>query len=279
MKRLLSTILLLTTVICSLTAQITGSVSISKEDLVFSERNDYDVIRLKDSYYTTTQTGAPELPVIIKTFVIPQNTKVTALDINLYGSTKLKGKYMPFPVQPPITVGGNEETEFTALDPSIYNNTSPYPGKHGGIVADYNEMGYHLVRIMLCPVSFDPVSRELTLNNISFSLKYESCEPSGIQPEAQSGRRASMIKKYIKSIVDNPQDVDRSVKAIAINSDLTLDKYPNGMTIDAISEQIPDYIIITNNKLKSEFKRLAQWKTQKGVPANHKGYGIHRQGI
>ena len=61
-------------------AQITGRVSIKESDLSFSERNDYDIIRLNGQNGTTTQAGAPELPVIIRTFVIPQNTKVEGLD-------------------------------------------------------------------------------------------------------------------------------------------------------------------------------------------------------
>ena len=134
MKRLLSSILLLSAVVCSITAQITGTVGVTKEDLAFSEQDEYDVIRLKDSHYNTTQTGAPELPVIIKTFVLPQNKKVTALDINVGGNIKIKGKYMPFPVQPPITVGeNNEETGFTEPDPLIYNGTTQYPGKYGDV--------------------------------------------------------------------------------------------------------------------------------------------------
>lgn len=71
-------------------------------------------------------------------------------------------------------------------------------------------------------------------------------------------------------MVVNPQDVDRftdtRVHLVGEDSQMKLSKSNPPFSIDVISEQIPDYIIITSKDLKSEFQRLANWKTQKGVP-------------
>lgn len=36
---------------------------------------------------------------------------------------------------------------------------------------------------------------------------------------------------------------------------------------DATVNIIPEYLIVTNNELKTTFQRLANWKTKKGVPS------------
>lgn len=72
-------------------------------------------------------------------------------------------------------------------------------------------------------------------------------------------------------MVDNPEDVDVFTSSkVKLVGEAVMDVQTRvasaSMPIDVIQEQIPDYIIITNNKLKGEFQRLADWKTQKGVP-------------
>ena len=86
----------------------------------------------------------------------------------------------------------------------------------------------------------------------------------------QNARRANSIKKIIRSLVVNSQDVDRFANAkVHLVGETPLTKMTStnsSLPIDVIHEQIPDYIIITSKNLKSEFQRLADWKIQKGVP-------------
>lgn len=269
MKRLINCLLLLSIIFIGARAQITGLVTINKADIRLSERDGYDIIRLAGSDDVTRQVGAPELPVVVKTYVIPLDGKPTGVDATVGSSTALDGEYMPYPAQPPLPVG-NADTAFVEPCDSIYNGADRYPAKRAEIVSDRIYMGYRLVTICLYPIEYDPVTKKIYLSDLSFNLTYQAGAVEVKRPLKQGSHRATIIKKAVKSMVDNPQDVDlysgdAPVKTMSrdigsIKPEIV--KYiPN-----VINEQIPDYIIITNTELMSSFQRLADWKIQKGIP-------------
>ena len=88
-------------------AQITGQVNVNLTDVQISAQGDYSKIRLEGANGLTKRVGAPELPVIIKTFVIPADAKVTGVNVTVSSRTALDGTFMPYPAQPPVTVGDN----------------------------------------------------------------------------------------------------------------------------------------------------------------------------
>ncbi len=253
-------------------AQISGQAEVNVNDLSFSKQDGYDVIRWNGGDYKIQQAGAPELPVILKTYVVPLEAKLTGVEVSVSNRMAVNGNFMPYPVQPPIPITEKQdEVKFTQPDASIYQGTEVYPKIKAQIVADYNEMGYHLVTVQLHPVEYDPVSQKLFVSHLNFVLRYDMVGVDGVQSQKQSVRRANAIKKVIRSMVDNPEDVDVFTSSkVKLVGEAVMDVQTRvasaSMPIDVIQEQIPDYIIITNNKLKGEFQRLADWKTQKGVP-------------
>lgn len=230
------------------------------------------MIRWNGGDYKIQQAGAPELPVILKTYVVPLEAKLTGVEVSVSNRMAVNGNFMPYPVQPPIPITEKQdEVKFTQPDASIYQGTEVYPKIKAQIVADYNEMGYHLVTVQLHPVEYDPVSQKLFVSHLNFVLRYDMVGVDGVQSQKESVRRANAIKKVIRSMVDNPEDVDVFTSSkVKLVGEAVMDVQTRvasaSMPIDVIQEQIPDYIIITNNKLKGEFQRLADWKTQKGVP-------------
>lgn len=271
MKRIIPLIFLLLVGYMTSLAQIGGQVEVNVNELSFSKQDGYDVIRWSRGDGKIQQIGAPELPVILKTYVVPLEAKLTEVEVSVSNRVSVDGTFTPYPVQPPIPINDKaNEVKFTQPDASIYQGTEIYPKVKAKIVADYNEMGYHLVTVQLNPVEYDPVSQKLFVSRLDFTLRYDMIGIEGIQPQKQSARRANAIKKIIRSIVDNPEDVDsftnQKVKLVGGEMPDVQTRAASSMSIDVIQEQIPDYIIITNNELKSEFQRLADWKTQKGVP-------------
>lgn len=272
MKRIIPLIFLLLAGYMAVRAQISGQAEVNVNDLSFSKQDGYDVIRWNGGDYKIQQAGAPELPVILKTYVVPLEAKLTGVEVSVSNRMAVNGNFMPYPVQPPIPITEKQdEVKFTQPDASIYQGTEVYPKIKAQIVADYNEMGYHLVTVQLHPVEYDPVSQKLFVSHLNFVLRYDMVGVDGVQSQKQSVRRANAIKKVIRSMVDNPEDVDvfTSSKVKLVGEavmDVQTRVASTSMPIDVIQEQIPDYIIITNNKLKGEFQRLADWKTQKGVP-------------
>ena len=274
MRRILFAVYLL--IICHpvLLAQVAGDINLRAEEFSYSNQEGYEVIRVKGCNDFTSRVGAPELPAVVKTFVVPLNARVSGVDVVVNSRVELKGNVVPCPVKAPVPVDGMEHSDETKPDSAVYNGTAVYPGTHAEIIADYNEMGYHLVKVCINPVEWDPVSKKLYLNWLSFTLNYsEGAEPYQ-SPQAQSRYRSDMIKNVIKTMVDNPQDVelcaDKKVriggKRSEDNTRELLSPQNRMMIVDVLTEQIPDYIIITNMQLHNEFQRLADWKIQKGIP-------------
>ena len=271
MKRRIVLILLAWVACVPFRAQIGGHVEVEVDELSFTRQDGYDVIRWSGGTDKTQEIGAPELPVIFKTYVVPLEARVTGVEVSSSNRMAVKGNFTPYPVQPAVPTDGTHEVRFTQPKVSIYQGTEVYPQAKAQIVADYNEMGYHLVTVQLNPVEFDPVSRKLFASRLDFTLQYEMTASNAVHPLQQTTRRANIIKKAIRTMVDNPEDVDgfmnRKVELVGVAMpDAQTLAASSSLPINVIQEQIPDYIIITNNALKGEFQRLANWKTQKGVP-------------
>ena len=272
MKRIIPLICLLLAGYLPVRAQIGGMVEVNVNELYFSKQDSYDMIRWTGGNDKIRQVGAPELPVIFKTYVVPLEAQVTGVEVSVSNRIPVNGIFTPYPAQQPIPINNKMDVvELTQPDTSIYQGTEIFPKTKAQIVADYNEMGYHLVTVQLNPVEFDPVSRKLFVSRLDFTLQYEMTASNAVQPQQQTTRRANIIKKAIRTMVDNPEDVDgfmnRKVELVGVAMpDAQTLATSSSLPINVIQEQIPDYIIITNNALKSEFQRLADWKTQKGVP-------------
>ena len=71
MKRIIPLIFLLLAGYMAVRAQISGQAEVNVNDLSFSKQYGYDVIRWNGGDEKIQQAGAPELPVILKTYVVP----------------------------------------------------------------------------------------------------------------------------------------------------------------------------------------------------------------
>lgn len=171
MKRLIPLIFLLLAGYMTVRAQIGGQVEVNVNGLSFSKQDNYDVVRWNGGDDRIRQVGAPELPVILKTYVIPLEAKPTGVEVSVSNRMAVDGTFTPYPVQPPIPINDKaNDVKFTQPDASIYQGTEIYPKVKAKIVADYNEMGYHLVTVQLTPVEYDPVSQKLFVSRLDFTL-------------------------------------------------------------------------------------------------------------
>ena len=83
MKRLIPIIILLSVGYLSALAQIGGEVHITPDELSFEQKEGFDLISWKDNSHTTQKVGAPQLPVDVRTFVVPLNVKVTGVNVSV----------------------------------------------------------------------------------------------------------------------------------------------------------------------------------------------------
>lgn len=249
-------------------AQITGEIKIGKEQLRFARQDGYD--RIVSSHEFIRKPGLPELLVVVKSYVIPSGATHVTLRSQITRSEKLQGSYWIYPVREPQVNGPSAEQNRSDPDRPLYSLTDSFPGKTIEILSDNYCQGYRVVTIAAYPLLFIPNVRELYLNDISFSLDYEPGISGNDQGAETSLNRFNLAKAFVKSMVENPADVERYSAGILKAPEVTdLNRFSvDGMrrSINVRETIIPDFVIITNEKLKSSFQKLADWKIKKGIP-------------
>jgi hypothetical protein len=250
-------------------AQINDSYILNQNDVIIQQNGVYDEISIDGCTYID-EVGNPQLPVKIVSYVLPYNSTVIGMVINIVSQEKLSGNYYVYPVQSPRVLDGSDTPPFVEPNSEIYNSNTPYPSNTVEIINDGYTHGYHVVTVAIYPVEYHPSGREIYLRDISFTINYNSIFDSrlGIPFGRQSAKRAELGKEFVQSMVKNVDDVEnfRNHNAEIINNSYYQDTVRGGST-SAIDILVPDYIIITNNELKPVFQQLADWKTKKGTPA------------
>lgn len=248
-------------------AQFKDSLSCSVNDFTFEKQEGFDKIIYGDDYLH--EAGKPQLPVVTRSFVIPNNRSVTDLQIRITRETKFDGSYFIYPAQPPRTVSQEEKFEFTGPD-STYQSLSVYPAEAAALVSDGLVQGYHVITICYYPLGYVPGKRELYLRDISVEWNY-TADPAVYSDPPVSYNRALLAKAFVKSMVSNPEEVElygNHLNVIPQRYNLNGEQAdPRLREVNVLKETVPDYVLITCDSLKSTFQRLADWKTKKGVPA------------
>jgi hypothetical protein len=281
MKRIIFFITIWIGICFVVTGQVSKSVTIKQSDFRVEKSDEYEKITLDKVHYTTDIVGHPELPVDVLSFVIPIDAQITGINISNMSKQKLSGTYNIYPVQPPRPVSYDKGIIYFNLpDSAIYNSSKPYPDKYAEIISDDIYLGYRVVTVRSYPVEYVPAMRELYLYSFDFSIDYSMNEKQASEnkftTQTQSLYRYEKNKQNIKFRVENPEVVDgydTKVQKILQGETVVYDfsvasneKTDQPSKIATVSNtQTPDYIIITNNALKSSFQTLANWKTRKGI--------------
>ncbi|MBQ8593239.1 MAG: VCBS repeat-containing protein [Bacteroidaceae bacterium] len=240
-------------------AQIRVTTNLTAEDYTIENDNGYSRIDCGYQFYTDS-IGYPEIPVIYKSYAIPIDATDISLQINECQTKVLLENCTLYPVQPPQINGSVFDAEFIKPDSIIYNMCSSLPNIEARIVSDKKMMGFRIVEIALYPFVYAPSNKVLYKRNLSCTLNYSSLNKQLFYAPKISEQRAYSARSFVAGIVEN-QDEVLNTSVSTVSKVRTAD--PN---FSVQKNVIPDYIIITNEALKSEFQKLADWKTKKGVP-------------
>jgi len=280
MKRIIFFITIWIGICFSGIGQISKSVSTKQSDLKTVKVGEYDKMLLDNVFYMTDIVGQPELPVYIQSFVVPVDAQITGIKVNNLSKQKLAGTYYIHPAQPPLPVSFDGVSDFILPDPAVYNSSLPYPGKQAEIISDDVYLGYRIITVRLYPVEYNPKTKELYICNFDFGIDYsinkKQAGNNEFVTQTQSLYRYELNKKNVKFFVENPEivdDYDTKVQKVVQGKTVVLDFSTDSnekaglrsQVVSVIDEQVPDYIIITNNALKQSFQTLADWKTKKGI--------------
>ncbi len=250
-------------------AQPGAKVTFPQGDISFSSRKGYDLVSFPGCEFTS-KVGEPKLPVKQLSFVLPPYQRVKGVVVRSKHQVELKGEFLIFPVQQPIPVGPQAQSqEFVLPKPEIYNSHKLYPSEAIRITSNGYSFGYHLVSIEVYPLQYIPGEKKLFLNEeIDFSFEMGENEVGPAPVMKRRLRTQRQIEKMIKGLVYNPNDVD-----IYSNPPLHLVgeiKKIEGFNLEKVKSSpdlVAEYVIITADSLVDQFQPLADWRMREGIPA------------
>ena len=281
-SRSLFTVIFLATFLCVSAAwadTIDLEVTFSRGDLSFAARDGYDQVYIS-GLDLLSETGRPQLPVLVTRALIPPGHTVRSVDIVELELVDLAGTYDIYPAQPPqilsLTRDAPEKIGFTEPDDLIYRSRRPYPSAAVRVTGRGALAGYHLADLEICPLVYLPAERRLRfIRRVHFTLH-----------TAPGGRRARLVGRR------SPEDVDFYGRLIApqvLNPEHIRRWAPpaSPVTSKALSPGDYEYVIITESGYVDEFQPLADWKGEKGIPdtivtrswieANYSGYDVREK--
>ncbi len=235
--------------------EIYQRLSFSSDDLTFATSNGYDVVYLKGCE-VTCDIGKPQLPVKLVQVALPPGSKVEEVVVSTAKGRWLSGKYQLYPAQPPQILSFNQQTiPFVSPERQVYSQSVEYPGKLVEYTGSGFLGGYLLANILVYPIQYVPAEKEMKLySDIQFVIRF-SLEGKNTLPVRQRSQLGNQVfQTILKQAVLNPHYARLKLKAERISKSLLpLGDY--------------EYLIITDTTFVSVFEPLADWKTQKGVPA------------
>lgn len=237
-------------------AQIRDTLIISQGDVTIElDDQGYHHIRYGSNY--VMEAGAPELPIVTKQYYIPHSAEDVQLIANVLGEQNLEGIYNIYPSQGAVPT--NQVSHHFAELSEEWNDTI-YPSTSAEIVSDNRIFGYRIVTVCFHPFVYDIGSKVLTTRNVAISLEYTIGAIEDAKA-SQSAYRRNKCLEYVKNLVENPELLEEAEPIAAAST------YSREVPIRLFAEgrPIPDFIIITNEELKPAFKRLAEWKTRRGI--------------
>ena len=188
-------------------AQITGEVRINPKEVTVLQKDGYDVIKWSKGRKYKTLVGSPDIPVLYQTYVLPFGVDVTNIEIEVNNTIDLEGQFLPYPQQQDIPTDNSFSATFIKPD-STYYTKELYPINAVEIVSTYNEMGYNLVTLCISPIIWNSETHKISLRDIVFTINYDVVDGNVKKPMKGSLRRINLNRKVIKSMVENPEDVD-----------------------------------------------------------------------
>ena len=195
--------------------------------------------------------GRPDLPQVAELIDLPPDARVASVDVVSLGTELLSpAARIPTAIKPQRGLGPFERTE---PDPAFYLRAGFAPWSAQAELAYQGWMrGRHVASLRVAPVRWDAASGRL-----------ERVASMKVRLTLEPDQDADVVAR--ERIV--PEWEGSGPNAIATVS-------PRGPAQPFAPTQVPSvlgspvaYVIITSDALAGEFQRLADWKTQNGVPA------------
>jgi hypothetical protein len=236
-------------------SNITITITFDEDDFEFKRSNLYDIINYPKGGLIT-DIGKPALPLKNIMVALPNEIKATNVRILDIFEEELPSTYNILPTQTPQKVMSSVNEHFLVNNVDFYEYTKYISSKKVELIGMTDLAGQGIALISIYPIQYNPDIKTLKLiRKVTFLIEGEKGYICGdFLPNYISDSEIDFYKEKLKEMVVNPEDIIlqkiKGTQSVGINPD----DY--------------DYVIITKNSWVSAFQTLADWKTQKGVPAN-----------
>ncbi|HYW68480.1 MAG TPA: C25 family cysteine peptidase, partial [bacterium] len=241
----------------------TEVVSFDRGEVSFEDGRSFQSVAI-DGCVAISEVGQPDLPVRILRFVIPADTRVEDLVFSCGEVVELTGTHRVAPAQPGTPTG--VEPQWVEPDPSIYSNDALFPESRVQYLGDGFLGGYRIATVAVHPLQYAPVSGRLFLaSDVSVSLSLAPGTDTSQSRERVSGTSDELYRRLVRSIVDNPEDVqDAPAARVTAGTDGGgfLPRQRPSLEGSGV-----EYVIVTSEEFEPQFQEFADWKTRLGVPA------------
>jgi len=231
------------------------TIDFSLNDLNFGTFQGYDVVTMNECSYLS-ESGRPLLPAKHLLIAVPDDMKVTDVRILSLQKQSLSGLFTIYPAQQPQKIGESPVSNpVVSIQRATYLSPLSYPEQLVLVGGQIDLAGQSMIEVTIYPLQYLPLQKKLSLiTSITVGIEGRSgyiCGDYLSQHISDTGR--DLYQQMVQNMVINPQDV-------------TLCPSSNPQPL-GVGPGDYDYVIITQTSWVSAFQPLADWKTQKGVPA------------
>jgi len=219
-------------------------ISFSQDDFKSITKDGYTRIAFKGfDYYYKENLGAPALPYYLINLSVPDGARFLNVEYNY--ETELFADNITIQPTQHLIPTNKHDTLPPKVEPlsSIYGSPVPFPENITQYTSTQLMSQYRFFTFEISPFIYYPLQKKLfIIKSIQISVIYDLTDYRDTY-RWDNGT----FYNFLKDQIINP-------------SDLNLSKSPKNIN-DV------EYLIITSSALSSYFQPLANWKTQKGVPA------------
>lgn len=229
------------------------TVDYSPSQFTFYKDKGFDRIR---GFEPVGQPGAPELPAVHLSYIIPSNTRVDSLIVAQSNISQISGEYLIYPAQPPHKPG--ETIPWVPPDTLIYNSNALFPDDFIRVISHGIMDGARIVTIEIRPIQYVPASKKLLLvRNIHFEFCLGSESAPWLRAKIRGKYEQSVYDAVLKKVVANDYEIPayyQKPQVIEENQIGTLAPIPGAPGV-----------IITPSEFFDAFQEYANWMTDQGI--------------
>lgn len=195
--------------------------------------------------------GQPCLPVMPVRIALPTGCRAVSLEVLDARYSTVMGEYHISPSGPLVPLAMMDEAIPILPDRHIYSQDAPFPFQACEFGGSSVVWGIPTAYAVVYPVRWNPSTLELeVLQSLEVEIRYEQ-DPSILLIDRRTAASEAAAMDLARRIVVNPEAVSPSGASFVPENEL----------------EYGQYVIIAPTALQAQAQALADWKTQKGVPA------------